>query len=114
MAEGVGFEPTEPCGSPVFKTGALDRSATPPCYLLRSIYGCFLNRHFCVCNPIVFGMNQMPKKSQEFNKVAECLYRNGNRLYYALVKVNGKQIRRSLKTNDLAIAKRRLMARGSM
>ena len=53
-------------------------------------------------------MNQMPKKSQEFNKVAECLYRNGNRLYYALVKVNGKQIRRSLKTTDLAIAKRRL------
>ena len=51
-------------------------------------------------------MNQMPKKSQEFNKVAECLYRNGNRLYYGLVKVNGKQIRRSLKTNDLAIAKR--------
>lgn len=30
MAEEVGFEPTEPCGSPVFKTGALDRSATPP------------------------------------------------------------------------------------
>jgi len=51
----------------------------------------------------------MPKKSQEFNKVAECLYRNGNRLYYALVKVNGKQIRRSLKTTDLAIAKRRLV-----
>ena len=60
-------------------------------------------------NPILFGMNQMPKKSQEFNKVAECLYRNGNRLYYALVKVNGKQIRRSLKTTDLAIAKRRLV-----
>jgi integrase len=54
-------------------------------------------------------MNQMPQKSQEFNKVAECLYRNGNRLYYALVKVNGKQIRRSLKTTDLAIAKRRLV-----
>jgi hypothetical protein len=29
-AEGVGFEPTEPCGSPVFKTGAIDHSATPP------------------------------------------------------------------------------------
>ena len=51
----------------------------------------------------------MPKKSQEFNKVAECLYRNGNRLYHALVKVNGKQTRRSLKTTDLAIAKRRLV-----
>ena len=54
-------------------------------------------------------MSQMPKKSQEFNQVAECLYRNGNRLYYAVVKVNGKQIRRSLKTNDLAIARRRLV-----
>ena len=30
MAEGVGFEPTEACASPVFKTGAIDRSATPP------------------------------------------------------------------------------------
>ncbi len=30
MAEGVGFEPTMPCGIPVFKTGAFDRSATPP------------------------------------------------------------------------------------
>ena len=29
-AEGVGFEPTMPCGIPVFKTGAFDRSATPP------------------------------------------------------------------------------------
>jgi len=54
-------------------------------------------------------MSQTPKKSQVFTKVAECLYRNGNRIYYALVKVNGKQIRRSLKTNDLAIAKRRLV-----
>lgn len=53
-------------------------------------------------------MSQMPKKSQEFNKVAECLCRNGNKLYYALVKVNGKQIRRSLQTNELTIAKRRL------
>jgi hypothetical protein len=30
LAEGVGFEPTDPCGSPVFKTGALNRSAIPP------------------------------------------------------------------------------------
>ena len=26
----MGFEPTDPCGSPVFKTGALNRSAIPP------------------------------------------------------------------------------------
>ena len=30
MAEGVGFEPTSPFGKPVFKTGAIVRSATPP------------------------------------------------------------------------------------
>ena len=30
LAEEVGFEPTDPCGSPVFKTGAIDHSATPP------------------------------------------------------------------------------------
>ena len=30
LAEGVGFEPTFPFGIPVFKTGALSRSATPP------------------------------------------------------------------------------------
>ena len=51
-------------------------------------------------------MNQMLGKSQEFKKAAECLYRNGNKVYYARVKVNGKQIRRSLNTTDLAIAKR--------
>jgi len=28
--EGVGFEPTETCASSVFKTDALNRSATPP------------------------------------------------------------------------------------
>ena len=34
MAEGVGFEPTLPFGKPVFKTGALSRSATPPAGIL--------------------------------------------------------------------------------
>ena len=29
MAEGVGFEPTRPCGLPVFKTGALDQLCDP-------------------------------------------------------------------------------------
>ena len=54
-------------------------------------------------------MPESGAKNQDFNKGTECLYRNGNRLYSALVKVNGKQIRRSLKTTDLAIAKRRLV-----
>jgi hypothetical protein len=30
MAEKVGFEPTEPYGSTVFKTAAFDHSATSP------------------------------------------------------------------------------------
>ena len=30
VAEDVGFEPTEPCGSTVFKTAALNHSANPP------------------------------------------------------------------------------------
>ena len=30
LAEGVGFEPTDGLPSPVFKTGAFSRSATPP------------------------------------------------------------------------------------
>lgn len=30
VADGVGFEPTEPCGPPVFETGAIDHSATRP------------------------------------------------------------------------------------
>ncbi len=30
MAEGVGFEPTDGCPSSVFKTDAIDHSATPP------------------------------------------------------------------------------------
>ena len=30
LAEGTGFEPAVPVGTPVFKTGAFSRSATPP------------------------------------------------------------------------------------
>ena len=30
VAEGEGFEPPSPCGPPVFKTGAFNRSAIPP------------------------------------------------------------------------------------
>ena len=49
------------------------------------------------------------KKSYTFVRVGENLYRikeTGG--YYALIKRNRKQIRRSLKTNDKALAKRRL------
>ena len=36
MAEGAGFEPARPFGLPVFKTGAINRSATPPKCIHRS------------------------------------------------------------------------------
>ena len=32
MAEGVGFEPTVPDGTPVFKTGTFGHSVTPPSF----------------------------------------------------------------------------------
>ncbi len=50
----------------------------------------------------------MPYKSQQLKRVGECLYRNGNKIYFALIKVAGKQIKRTLKTDDLSIARRRL------
>ena len=44
-----------------------------------------------------------------FRKVAECLYRNeSSGTYYAFVKRNGRQIRRSLKTKDRKLGERRL------
>src|SRR5260370_32310220 len=48
------------------------------------------------------------QKSQQLKRVGECLYRNGRRTYFALIKVSGTKIKRSLKTDDLAIAKRKL------
>jgi hypothetical protein len=48
MAEGVGFEPTVGCPTPVFKTGAIDHSATPPlidCKSLRTL--CFPSGDTC-------------------------------------------------------------------
>src|SRR5438874_1281470 len=47
---------------------------------------------------------------QVFTRIAECLYRNAaSGTYYALVKRSGKQFRRSLRTTDRALAKRRLV-----
>jgi hypothetical protein len=37
MAEREGFEPPEPCGSAVFKTAAIDHSATSPFVRLEPI-----------------------------------------------------------------------------
>ena len=53
--------------------------------------------------------NSPTRKLYTFKRVSENLYKvveTGG--YYALVKRGGKQIRRSLKTTDKALAKRRL------
>jgi|DEB0MinimDraft_10_1074344.scaffolds.fasta_scaffold38078_2 hypothetical protein len=42
VAVGVGFEPTEPLGSTVFKTAAFDHSASPPIFKIKR--GSFLPR----------------------------------------------------------------------
>jgi hypothetical protein len=44
MAEGVRFELTRPFGLPVFKTGAFNRSATPP---TNSLQGTYSYLRFC-------------------------------------------------------------------
>src|SRR5258705_895264 len=53
-------------------------------------------------------MSSSKHKSQRTTRVGECLYRDGNGNYVALVKVKGKQIKRSLGTNDRQLANRRL------
>ena len=43
-----------------------------------------------------------------FQKVGECLYRYSNGVYYARIRVEGKEIKRSLETTDPALARRKL------
>jgi integrase len=50
-------------------------------------------------------------QSGVFQKVGESLYRySSNRVYYARIKVGGKEIKRSLRTTDPALARRSLAA----
>jgi hypothetical protein len=44
----------------------------------------------------------------QLHRVAECLYRFHTGKHYALIKIGGKQIKRSLKPHDQQLAKRRL------
>ena len=47
--------------------------------------------------------------NQKLNRVGHCLYRSQESgVYYAILKRSGKQIKRSLKTTDSALARRRL------
>jgi len=50
------------------------------------------------------------KQKSDWAKVGPCLYRYRGAAYYALFKLGGKQIRRSLETGDLELARRRLRA----
>ena len=54
-------------------------------------------------------MRILQNKNSTFQKVGECLYRySSNGVYYARIKTSGKEIRRSLETNDRDLAKRNL------
>ncbi|TMP91673.1 MAG: hypothetical protein E6L08_10500 [Verrucomicrobia bacterium] len=60
-----------------------------------------------LCTPILSTVD----KHSAFQKVGECLYRySSNGVYYARIKTDGKEIRRSLETTDKALAKRNLAA----
>jgi len=53
--------------------------------------------------------SSLTRPTGAFQKVGECLYRySPNGVYYARIKVRGKEIRRSLGTIDRDLAKRRL------
>jgi hypothetical protein len=53
--------------------------------------------------------NDTGKSGQELRRVGQCLYRSQQSgVYYAILKRGGKQIKRSLRTSDKALAKRRL------
>jgi Site-specific recombinase XerD len=51
------------------------------------------------------------QKGGQLQKVGECLYRySSNGVYYARIKIDGKEIKRSLGTTDRALARRKLSA----
>jgi integrase len=54
-------------------------------------------------------MEALQSKAGVFQKVGECLYRySSNGVYYARIRVEGKDIKRSLETTDRELAKRKL------
>jgi len=50
-----------------------------------------------------------PNRFPLLHRVGECLYRADTGIYYAVLKVKGKQHRTSLHTNDRSIARRKLV-----
>src|SRR4029453_18841129 len=55
-------------------------------------------------------MRTLQIRNGAFEKVGECLYRYSNGVYYARIKIDAKEIKRSLKTTDRDFAKRKLAA----
>ena len=54
-------------------------------------------------------MSERESQNGVFQKVGECLYRySSNGVYYGRIKVDGKEVKRSLETTDRAVAKRKL------
>jgi Phage integrase, N-terminal SAM-like domain len=56
-------------------------------------------------------MSKIVRKNDQSNplrKVGECLYRNRHGVYFAWFSIRGKQLKRSLKTSDKELARRRL------
>jgi integrase len=53
--------------------------------------------------------NSTSRGQQNLKRVGECLYRSqSSNIYYAILKRGGKQIKRSLRTTDAALARRKL------
>jgi integrase len=55
-------------------------------------------------------MGTLQNRKGAFEKVGECLYRYSNGVYYARIKSDGKEIKRSLRTADRTLARRNLAA----
>src|SRR5438067_1334276 len=51
LAEGVGFEPTRACALPVFKTGAINHSTTPPVGEAEQYFRAWPHRQLCSSEP---------------------------------------------------------------
>ena len=56
----------------------------------------------------MYGYVVISNQSSRLYRVGECLYRNGHGVYFAWFSVRGKQLKRSLKTSDKELARRRL------
>src|SRR5262245_40226219 len=51
---------------------------------------------------------QKERSIQSAAQVGECLYRNRHGVYFAWFSIRGKQVKRSLKTSDKELGRRRL------